>query len=430
MGEKIICAKTTSDNQEAMLVANTITEIHNTKEEAQHKDFTILYRTNAQSRALEESFRKKNIPYKIYGGISFYQRKEIKDLLAYFRLAINANDEEALKRIINYPTRGIGLTTLQKINITANNNETSMWEIIKNINNYETLINKGTRKKLENFSLMIDDFILKSKNQDAYTVAEEITKSTGLFNTLYADKTVEGVSRFENIQELLNGIKNFSEEATNETNNIAKYMEDIALLTDQDKEDESDFNKVTLMTVHAAKGLEFNYVFVVGLEENLFPSIMSGESQENLEEERRLFYVAITRAIKRLFLSYSSKRFKWGQFIDCEPSRFISEIEKSCIKEIELQDNAKHKQKVFIKNKFKKETTNKKLVNLKYVKNQPIKTSDLTNIHNGDYVKHKNFGKGKVIEISGEGANRQATVFFNNYGNRKLLLKFAKLEIL
>ncbi|MBT5274031.1 MAG: UvrD-helicase domain-containing protein, partial [Flavobacteriales bacterium] len=287
-GDKIIVVKTGSDNDEGRLVANTISDVQ-MRNQAHHKDFAILYRTNAQSRSLEESLRKRNIPYKIYGGLSFYQRKEIKDLLAYYRLAINPNDEEAFKRIINYPTRGIGTTTIQRLNVFANEHNKTIWEIINHLEETEININKGTQKKLKEFALMINNFIINSKQKDAHAIAEEIAKQTGLFNNLYTDKSPEGVSRFENIQELLNGIKDFSETAEQGVNKLPDFMEDVALLTDQDKETEDDFNKVTLMTVHAAKGLEFPYVFVVGLEENLFPSMMSGESQENLEEERRLF---------------------------------------------------------------------------------------------------------------------------------------------
>ena len=275
-----------------------------------HKEFAILYRTNAQSRNIEESLRKRNIPYKIYGGISFYQRKEVKDLLAYYRLCINPNDEEAFKRIVNYPSRGIGLTTIQKLNIYANYYKKSIWEIISKIDELSLDFNKGTKMKLINFSNMIKDFIIKSNKQNAYNIADEIAKTTGLLNSLHNDKTPEGVSRYENIQELLNGIKNFTE--TNEVNKLSDFMSEVSLLTDQDKETKDDLNKITLMTVHAAKGLEFSYVFVIGLEENLFPSMMSGESKETLEEERRLFYVAITRARKRLFLSFATNRFRWG----------------------------------------------------------------------------------------------------------------------
>ena len=436
-GDKIIVAKTGSDNDEGRLVSSTISDIQ-FRHQAHHKDFAILYRTNAQSRSLEESLRKRNIPYKIYGGLSFYQRKEIKDLLAYYRLTINPNDEEAFKRIINYPTRGIGATTIQKLNIAANEMDISIWEIINSLDTIDVNINKGTKVKLQEFALMINDYIVKSRKKDAYTIAEEIAKSTGLFNDLYTDKTPEGVSRFENIQELLNGIKDFSDTAEKGLNKLSDFMEDVALLTDQDKEDKNDFNKVTLMTIHAAKGLEFPYVFVVGLEENLFPSMMSGESQENIEEERRLFYVAITRAKKRLFLSFATTRFRWGQFIDCRPSRFIAELDQSfLIKQEVIPKSVKKPHSIYAKTKSKplsqptkKFAPPKNLTNINRAKSIPIIASDLSKIQSGIQVKHSRFGTGKVLNISGEGSNKKAMVFFTGIGQKQLLLKFAKLEIM
>ena len=432
-GEKIIVVKTISDNDEGRLVANTISEIQMRKQVHCH-DFAILYRTNAQSRALEESLRKKNIGYKIYGGLSFYQRKEIKDLLAYFRLAINPNDEEALKRIINYPRRGIGLTTLQTLSLLANNNNSSIWEVINNLDNYSK-INKGTQKKLKDFALTVNEFIIKSKEKDAYFASEEIAKQSGVFNELYNDKSPEGVSRFENIQELLNGIKNFVENAEKESNKLADFMQDVALLTDQDTEKDNDFNKVTMMTVHAAKGLEFPYVFVVGLEENMFPNIMSSESQEALEEERRLFYVAITRAEKRLFLSFASTRFKWGQFIDSEKSRFIDELDEKCLEmhehfaSSEPKKNTKFliNKKQLNSNRFDLNLNKRRLKKVNYFAKNDC--SDIEKIKNGMNVKHSSFGIGKIINISGEGANKKATVFFSEVGQKNMLLKFAKLEI-
>ncbi len=432
-GEKIIVVKTTSDNDEGRLVANTISEIQMRKQVHCH-DFAILYRTNAQSRALEESLRKKNIGYKIYGGLSFYQRKEIKDLLAYFRLAINPNDEEALKRIINYPRRGIGLTTLQTLSLLANSNNCSIWEVINNLDN-NSKINKGTQKKLKDFALTVNEFIIKSKEKDAYFASEEIAKQSGVFNELYNDKSPEGVSRFENIQELLNGIKNFVENAEKESNKLADFMQDVALLTDQDTEKDNDFNKVTMMTVHAAKGLEFPYVFVVGLEENMFPNIMSSESQEALEEERRLFYVAITRAEKRLFLSFASTRFKWGQFIDSEKSRFIDELDEKCLEmhehfpSSELKKSTKFliNKNQLNSNKFDLNLNKRRLKKVNYFAKNDC--SDIEKIKNGMNVKHSSFGIGKIINISGEGANKKATVFFSGVGQKNMLLKFAKLEI-
>ncbi len=439
-GDKIIVCKVGSDNDEGRLVANTISDIE-IRNQAHHKEFAILYRTNAQSRALEESLRKRNIPYKIYGGLSFYQRKEIKDLLAYYRLVINPNDEEAFKRIINYPTRGIGATTIQRLNLAANEFNKSIWEVINHLDEVEININKGTQKKLQEFALLINNFMIQARTKDAYTVAEEIAKSTGVFNELYTDKTPEGVSRFENIQELLNGIKDFSETAEKGLEKLGDFMEDVALLTDQDKEDENDFNKVTLMTVHAAKGLEFPYVFVVGLEEQLFPSMMSGESQENLEEERRLFYVAITRAEKRLFLSFASNRFKWGQFVDCEPSRFINELDDTYLEKHELIPKKKEysPHKIYAKTKVKAKPLSpptkkfvppKNLTNINRARNIAINPSDLSKIQAGMQVKHARFGDGKVLSISGDGADKKAIVFFSGIGQKQLLLKFAKLELI
>ena len=431
-GEKIIVVKTTSDNDEGRLVANTISEIQMRKQVHCH-DFAILYRTNAQSRALEESLRKKNIGYKIYGGLSFYHRKEIKDLLAYFRLAINPNDEEALKRIINYPRRGIGLTTLQTLSLLANSNNSSIWEVINNLDN-NSKINKGTQKKLKDFALTVNEFIIKSKEKDAYFASEEIAKQSGVFSELHNDKSPEGVNRFENIQELLNGIKNFVEQAEKESNKLADFMQDVALLTDQDTEKDNDFNKVTMMTVHAAKGLEFPYVFVVGLEENMFPNIMSSESQEALEEERRLFYVAITRAEKRLFLSFASTRFKWGQFIESEKSRFIDELDEKCLEKHEHFPSYEQKKSTkllnnnqFNTNKFDLNLNKRKLKKINYFAKNDC--SDIEKIKNGMNVKHSSFGIGKIINISGEGANKKATVFFSGVGQKNMLLKFAKLEI-
>ena len=438
VGDKIIIVKTDNDNDEGRLVANTISEIQS-KHEALNKDFAILYRTNAQSRALEESLRKRNIKYKIYGGLSFYQRKEIKDLLAYYRLSINPNDEEAFKRIINYPTRGIGTTTIQTLNLYANSINKSIWDVISNLEKHNLKINNGTQKKLSAFALMINNFIISAKQNDAYTVSEEIAKQSGIFNHLHKDNSPEGVSRFENIQELLNGIKDFSQTAELSLNKLPDFMKDVALLTDQDLENEDDFNKVTLMTVHAAKGLEFPYVFVVGLEENLFPSMMSGQSQEDLEEERRLFYVAITRAEKRLFLSFARSRFKWGQYNESDPSRFINEIDEKYIEKHEAPSINKdfRPHKIFAKIKKEKANTSvnkiyqgRKLTNINRSKNINITESDLSKISNGMTVKHSRFGEGKVISISGEGSNKKATVFFNGIGQKQLLLKFAKLEII
>jgi DNA helicase-2/ATP-dependent DNA helicase PcrA len=432
-GEKIVVCKCGSDSDEGRLVANTIFEIK-MREQVFARDFAVLYRTNAQSRPIEEALRKQNIPYKIYGGLSFYQRKEIKDVLAYCRLAVNPNDEEAFKRIINYPSRGIGSTTLQKLIVLANENKISIWEVLNNLENFNHNINKGTTAKLNDFNTLIKSYISQKDNNDAYFLVEHIAKSSGVFHDLYNDKSPEGVSRFENIQELLNGLKDFCENT--DENRLENYMQDVALLTNQDNEKAEDFNKVTLMTVHAAKGLEFPYVFIVGLEQNLFPSMMAGDSQENLEEERRLFYVAITRAKKRLFLSHTSNRFKWGQYIDCEPSRFLYEINEEHTTRTEVF--AKKEKKYYKKKYFSKQqktTNNAKITPPKGFKKASliqhnIKNSNTNNIQNGMQVRHSKFGTGKVLEISGEDINKKATIFFDGIGQKQLLLRFAKLEIL
>ena len=432
-GDSILICETATDNDEGRLVANTINSLLS---EDNFSDFAILYRTNAQSRALEESLRKMGIPYKIYGGLSFYQRKEIKDVLAYFRMAINLKDEEALKRTINYPARGIGSTTIQKLIISSNENDISIWEVISDLDKFDIKINSGTRNKLESYVTLIKSFAAQTESKNAYDLADHITKTSGLFTLLKSDTSPEGVSRFENIQELLSGMQDFIENYDGDTTPIlSEFMKDVALLTDTDKEKKEDFNKVTLMTIHASKGLEFPYVFVVGLEEGLFPSMMSGNSQSDLEEERRLFYVAITRAEKRLFLSYSNIRFKWGQYIDSEASRFLSELDQRYVTKknfLKDQKTNRNPHKIFAKTKT---TTNKNFSPQGFKKasklsNTSIKKSNLIKLKNGQIVKHEKFGTGKVINIEGEGPNKKATVFFNGIGNKQLLLKFARLEIM
>ena len=432
-GEKIILCKCNSDSDEGRLVANTIFEIK-LREQVFPKDFAVLYRTNAQSRSIEEALRKKNIPYKIYGGLSFYQRKEIKDILAYCRLTINPNDEEAFKRVINYPSRGIGNTTLQKIIATSNNSNVGIWDLINNLDDFEHNINKGTCKKINEFALLIKSYTSQLNKYDAYSLAEHITKSSGVFNDLYHDKSPEGVSRFENIQELLNGLKDFCE--NNDENLLSHYMRDVALLTNQDNEKKEDFNKVTLMTVHAAKGLEFPYVFVVGLEQNLFPSLLASDNQESLEEERRLFYVAITRAKKRLFLSHTTNRFRWGNYIFCEPSQFLSELDE---KHITKKEAERKKEKRISRNfnfqntKPKKSNSINPPVGFKKVNKKlnatKVSNADLSKLKNGVIVKHDKFGNGKVIEISGDNFDKKAKILFENVGEKQLLLRFAKIEI-
>jgi len=431
-GESIIICETATDNDEGKLVANTINGLLS---DENYNDFAILYRTNAQSRALEESLRKMGMPYKIYGGLSFYQRKEIKDLLSYFRMVINPKDEEALKRTINYPARGIGATTIQKLLITSNENNISIWEVISEIEKYNIKVNSGTKIKLESYVTLIKSFRSQSEEKDAYDLAEHITKSSGLYSLLKSDTSPEGVSRFENIQELLSGMQDFTKNYDGDSTPIlSEFMKDVALLTDTDNEKKEDFNKVTLMTIHASKGLEFPYVFVVGMEEGLFPSMMSGNSQSDLEEERRLFYVAITRAEKRLFLSHSNIRFKWGQYIDSDASRFLSELDQRYVSKknfVKSNTTEISPQKIFAKtkNNYKKTYPAKGFKKISNT-NHNIQRSDLTKLKNGQLVKHEKFGTGKIINLEGEGGNKKATVFFNGIGNKQLLLKFAKLEIL
>lgn len=454
-GGPIKVVKTMSDNEEGYMVAQSIFDIRN-NHQAHYQEFAILYRTNAQSRSLEEALRKKNIPYKIYGGLSFYQRKEVKDLLAYFRLIINTQDEEALKRVINYPARGIGNTTLQKLIITANNNKCSIFECLENpLLHAQIGVNAGTLTKLQNFTTLINSFKAQLQN-DAYELAKIITKISGILGELHKDKTPEGVSRYENIQELLNAIKEFSEkeEKTAGRGNLEEFMQDVALLTDQDNDKKEDRNKVTLMTIHSAKGLEFPFVYIVGLEENLFPSQMSIHSREDLEEERRLFYVALTRAEKFVQLSYTTSRFRWGQIIDCEPSRFLQEIDDdyldwhfqkrkpSGMPSKKPSFNYKiNTNKLSFTKKNTKDKKTKANVTAKFTPRNLTKAQTAANktasgpdkshlLQSGMQVEHVKFGKGEVLEIEGNAGNKKAIVFFQSVGQKQLLLKFAKLKII
>ncbi|MDY0336258.1 MAG: 3'-5' exonuclease, partial [Bacteroidales bacterium] len=316
-GVKLKLLRTSSDTEEGQLVAQNVFEIK-MNNQLPNSEFAVLYRTNAQSRSIEEALRKLNIPYRIYGGLSFYKRKEIKDLLAYFRVVVNAADDEAIKRIINYPARGIGATTLDRLTVTADKMGKTLWEVLANANDYDLKINQGILTRIGNFTTMIERFRIEQKVRNAYELARDIAQSSGILTNLNEDKTPEGISRIENIEELLNGIKEFSESGEQleiggegTIRSLDKYLQDISLLTDADQDD-NDPDKVSLMTIHSAKGLEFPYVFVVGMEENLFPSIQSITSRADLEEERRLFYVAITRARKQAILSYAENRYRWG----------------------------------------------------------------------------------------------------------------------
>lgn len=457
-GEQITVSRNLTDNEEGMSVARSIFETK-MNEQLQEKDFAILYRTNAQSRSIEEALRKMNIPYRIYGGTSFYQRKEVKDLIAYFRLVINPQDEEALKRVINYPARGIGKTTIDKLIVLGNDWNKDIWSIITDHELLNSQFNSGTAKKLADFSNLIRSFQIELKTLDAYDLGSKIASSSGLLRELHADKSPEGVSRYENIQELLNGLKEFVEDIPGEDEVITepepktldRFTADISLLTDADtKNDPNEMNKVSLMTVHASKGLEFPYVYIVGLEENLFPSQLSLSSRTDLEEERRLFYVALTRAEKRVNLSYAVSRFRWGSLVHSEPSRFIEEIPEKHL-------NVTNSKPVSNKNsvpspswkprEFKRPqnplsgTVSKAAMkerNLtKYDDSRTPGTLDtgsgtsdhVSRIIVGTEVIHDKFGKGEVVALEGEMPNVKATVAFQGAGNKQLLLKFAKLRI-
>lgn len=451
---KLISALT--DNEEGFLVAQEIAQSQ-LRDHYKYEDFAILYRTNMQSRIFEESLRKRNIPYKIYGGLSFYQRKEIKDLISYFRMIINPADNEALKRIINYPARGIGATTLAKLEAAAINNETSIWKIISDLPtvNHANL-NKGTAGKILHFVGLIQKFMQLSEDCDAFDTAKTIAEQTGILKELYNDKSPEGLSRHENIQELLNGIQEFSINAkeTGEPEKLENYLEDVALLTDQDNEKEEDRNKVTLMTVHSSKGLEFKNVFVVGMEENLFPSNQNGDNKpETLEEERRLFYVALTRAEENAWFSYANQRYRWGNLDFCTPSRFLEEIDEQFLdtsgiaasssptrraqSNDDIQPERYHKNPVrrqppgAFKTPESQNFLNKKLVSLKESSRaqNTFQGDAPEKIQTGMVVEHQRFGEGKVINIEGVAPNIKATVFFKSGTQKQLLLKFAKLKI-
>ena len=438
-GDKIGYIPATSDNEEGKLVAEAIFDTKMNQQRL-NKDFAILYRTNAQSRAMEEALRKLNIPYRIYGGKSFYSRKEIKDLLAYFRLVINHKDEDALQRAINTPPRGIGKTTIEKIIVTADSHQVSMWEVVDQPNKYGLTVNSGILNKLANFTTMIKSFGAEMRKKEAYEVATLIANSSGLMKMFREEDTPEGLSRVQNMDELLNGVKEFSERGAeaNEGDlefqgNLEEFMQDVALLTDADKNDDEDNDKVSLMTIHAAKGLEFPYVFIVGLEENLFPSIQSISTRTELEEERRLFYVALTRAMKKVSLSFAESRYRWGQFTVTEPSRFLDEIDESLLDKPHRSQGMGNRSFGRVEKKST-ETPSLQRRNLKSVQeastNADFQADDTTSLVAGMEVEHPRFGKGKVLAIEGAGPNKKASVYFKVVGNKSLLLRFAKLKII
>lgn len=437
-GEKIKVVKAMTDNEEGKQIAAQIFNFIHTHNQSP-SELCILYRTNAQSRVFEESLRKLNIAYRIYGGVSFYQRKEIKDLIAYLRLTVNPGDEEALKRIINYPTRGIGKTTLDKLVFIANQYDVTLWDVIEKASHFEIL--GSAISKLQNFYIMINNFMDMAQQKDAFATAEYVAKQSSLLKNLYEDKTPEGISRYENIMELLNGIKEFVEDDTNESEkNLASFLQDVALLTDADEKDDESVPKVKMMTIHASKGLEFPVVFVVGLEENLFPSHLSLQSRADLEEERRLFYVAVTRAEKKLVLSYATSRFRHGNLLYCDPSRFINEIDSNYLdmeisykgKSLPQRDNVfGNYEKTTATSKFELNPAFRKSFAQKPISpNQDFESDDLTKLQIGTRVYHQRFGNGEVVSISKEGSNSKAVIFFEESGSKTLVLRFAKMKIL
>lgn len=440
IGDKINVVRAFSDNEEGKMVAESILQ-DRSLHSLNFKNFAILYRTNAQSRAMEEALRKLNVPYKIYGGTSFYQRKEIKDLIAYFRLTFNPNDEEALKRVINYPRRGIGDTSIERIFIAADQQQTSTWNVITNP---QSFLDSRTAAVVYPFGSLIQSFQVLAKNNNAYDVALHIAQHSGLLKDLYEDKSIEGLNRYENIQELLNGIKEFSEREDIEEKGLDVFMQDIALLTNDDNDKNPNADTVSLMTIHSSKGLEFSQVYIVGLEENLFPSQMSLNSRTELEEERRLFYVAITRAEKKLTLSYATSRYRWGTLNNCEPSRFIDEIDPRYLaldfKAPTMKSNANdpfakersnwsQSQDVFTKPKPKVIPKTTSILPKAHQPTPGFMPSDTSNLQVGMEVEHERFGFGKVINLEGTKPEIKATIFFKELGQKQLLLKFAKLRI-
>ncbi|MGB0788975.1 MAG: ATP-dependent helicase, partial [Marinirhabdus sp.] len=452
-GSKILVNRTMTDGDEGRFVASSIFETK-TARGSKNSDFAILYRTNAQSRAMEDALRKKGIPYRIYGGIGFYQRKEIKDVLSYLRLILNPKDEEALKRVINYPARGIGQTTIERLAVAADHYGKPMFFIMKYIEKAQLKINRGTQQKLEDFVTKIESFQILNKTYDAFQIAEHVTKKTGVLQELKKDGTPEGIARIENIEELLNGIRDFVEgqkEIAGATGNLSEFLEDVALATDLDN-DTGDHDRVALMTVHLAKGLEFPHVYIVGMEENLFPSAMNMSTRSELEEERRLFYVALTRAEKQATLTYTQSRYRWGKLIDAEPSRFIEEMDSAFLEHLAPTaqnrygpqidngifgkvDPSKLRLRKPLLGQTQLEPTQeqlRKLRRLKPVNSAPGKAFNAAkaNFREGTTVKHLRFGQGTILKIEGAGADTKAEIKFENGGIKKLLLRFAKLEAL
>ncbi len=458
-GPKIKVHRSVTDGEEGRFVAGTIFE-QKMQNQLPNSHFAILYRTNAQSRAMEDALRKRDIPYRIYGGLSFYQRKEIKDVLSYLRLVINPKDEEALIRVINYPARGIGDTTVEKLTVAANHYKRSIFEVMEHIDKIDLKLNSGTKTKLQDFVTMIKSFQVINEQQDAFTLTDHVTKKTGLVQELKKDGTPEGIARIENIEELLNGIKDFTEgqkEIDGARGALAEFMEDVALATDLDK-DTGDDDRVALMTIHLAKGLEFPHVFVVGMEEDLFPSAMSMNTRSELEEERRLFYVALTRAEHQAYLTYAQSRYRWGKLVDSEPSRFIEEINGEYLEYMNPIDSGyRYKPTMDIdifgdvdKSKLRLAKPTAGTPPEYITKNEPISSVNIrrlkpvssgasasdkanlfdTNLTVGNIVMHERFGKGEIVGLEGVGADKKAEIRFDVGGLKKLLLRFAKLNVI
>lgn len=441
-GEKIQYKPAYSDKEEALIVAKNIQRIRR-QDDCGYDQFAILYRTNAQSRSFEEEFRKQGIPYRIYGGLSFYQRKEIKDIIAYFRLVANPDDEEAFKRIINYPARGIGATTVMKIADCAHQNQVSFWEVIGNIEHYGLNVNKGTQTKLENFRLLISSFIDRSHTLDVYELGDAIIRESRISEDIMSGKNADDLARQENLEEFLSGMQTFvagrQEEGRMDEAYLTDYLQDVALLTDADSEGEKDEPRVSLMTIHAAKGLEFATVFVVGLEENIFPSPLAAISVRELEEERRLLYVAITRAEKHCILTNAKNRFRYGKMEFDNPSRFIDEIDASLIEGGEEAPESSFGggyggRMPWDRDRsgYRRDYQNSKPVASQFMADPKpaFASSAAGSLSEGCRIEHQRFGIGTVLKIEGTGENTKATVEFQNAGTKQLLLKFAKFTLL
>lgn len=453
-GTPIKLHRSPTDAEEGRFVASSIFE-HKMQQQLPNGHFAVLYRTNSQSRAIEDALRKRDIPYRIYGGLSFYQRKEIKDVLAYLRLVVNPGDEEALKRVINFPARGIGDATIDKLTIAANESGCTIFELIENLEVQPLGLHGGTRRKLSDFANMIRSFQILNQQADAFVLAEQVARKSGLLLEFKKDGTPEGIARMENIEELLNGIKDFVEgqkELADARGDLSEFLEDVALATDMDKE-QGDDDRVALMTIHLAKGLEFPYVYIVGMEEDLFPSAMSMNTRSELEEERRLFYVALTRAEKQAYLTYTQNRYRWGKLIDAEPSRFIAEIDEQYLENLTPAETYRFRPLLdgdifgeVDKSRLRLEKPVagtpptrlgpspdqlRKLRKIKPQLGQPVGTDTASpDLKEGSLVDHSRFGRGTVLKIEGTGQDKKAEIRFEQGDVKKLLLRFAKLRLL